>query len=456
MLSLLNHPILQRLRHGQPWQEDLPFFAALFYGWGLVGNQPSKATLSNMLMVAVAAAGILALTYLLKTLVKSPDQPPVKLPKGAMPLLAVLGLAMAALPWWNFFPHGWSTVGLLASEILLIGIYYLPPFRLHQRGIWGMLCHAAFAQAIPAVLISLLLFYLGNRIYPHAWLLIPLIGAWRYAVGLRRQITQQPALDNNALLKPILLTLEILFLLGVAGLVAWEMPLFLVFFLFYPLQLLYKLRFVEGEGFAKVMLGQSADAFYAHWLPLIVLFGLVGESWEYALLAVIHLLLFPNAVVALIREYRSWLPRQRVKYSVMLLFFLMSGQMVQLLVTQQEYFPAFVLPMFANAPEGEASQVTMEIQLLGGNQANPLTMAEFLPQLTDSKRTIFLQRNMGPATNDQNHHADFRDWLHSHAQTIRPGTPWQGLEVKWFRVGTLKTALGTYRIDWPPEPQGHG
>jgi|GEM_PF-3949673 len=439
-MSLLFH-LADRigLRQGQPWGETLPRLAGLGYGWILLGNLPPQDAYLTLLFLGIAYGGGGALFQGIKT---------------QNPYWILASLPALALPWALHFPLGWSTLGLFG---LTTGLILVHGLMFIQKGQWTWIrawIATACNELLPAVLLSLILFFEGSRSFPYWWQAIALIGLWSGIGGFRKRQEQK---EDSTRFTPVLVGLEALAWAGLVTAIGLEKPMLAMLIVGYYLHLGFRKYFVEPatkgrEYWTKIGL----DSCYRHWFPFVFLMALMTESIQYWPLLLAHLLLLPNVLVEGWKTYHFWRPKQRIKFSTFLLCCLMFGQMVQLLVTRSEYYPALVLPMFDNAPSGEVTYRKAIINLLGQEENRVVSLREFLPELQESHRNVFLQKNLGHQPENQNKALDFKVWLKSHCQTIQPDKSWVGVKVEWLQIGESELLLGAYSLKWTLEEGKNG
>lgn len=122
--------------------------------------------------------------------------------------VAVL-LAILAIGWMPaaIAGYSWFACLLLAIDYTLPTIYSIPPIRLKERGVLGVLSDAAAAHVIPALFLSSV--FLGDpSAPPQYWGFAAVATVWYAMVGLRGIINHQLA-DRDADLKAGVITLAI-------------------------------------------------------------------------------------------------------------------------------------------------------------------------------------------------------------------------------------------------------
>ena len=232
-------------------------------------------------------------------------------------LLLLFLLSCALLPWVFYFPVKSWTIILLIIEFGLFILYAFPPFRLKERGFFGVLADAGYAHVVPGILAALTFFWLAGSKFEKISLYLIILGTWQFCLGVRNILLHQLQDEENdrnsgtrtivvkhgaklgwVLVKYLFVPGELVALLALGWLYSSEM---LYFVLVYPVFALiqfvnYKL---QGKTFAKDirnLLYTWLDDFYLEWIPLGVLAGLCLVDLRFLTLAGMHILLFRNGV----------------------------------------------------------------------------------------------------------------------------------------------------------------
>ena len=104
-------------------------------------------------------------------------------------LIVIFCLTASILPWF-YLPFTKISFYLLLLEIILFIVYAIPPFRLKERGIFGVICDALYAQVIPFFLAFYTFSLLGKEL--ELKILYTIIGIlWLLLVGIRNIIYHQ-------------------------------------------------------------------------------------------------------------------------------------------------------------------------------------------------------------------------------------------------------------------------
>ncbi|MEM0998898.1 MAG: UbiA family prenyltransferase [Bacteroidota bacterium] len=235
-------------------------------------------------------------------------------------------LVLAWGPWLLFraesdvFP---LIIGLLALEFLVFFLYSVPPIRLKEKGIAGIVCDTLYGHVIP-VAIALVVF---SPDWPRNFAFaLPVMGL----MGLRnillhqiedrhrdrragvntfvRQYGPQRALNliNRGVL-PLELGLLVLMLFALTNWAPWLalcFGLFLgwQFLLFNFLHWPYRHR---TSGQRKFLFIYFLNDWYEEWMPVSVLVLLIFWETEFVWFLLVHLLIFPGFLANFIRDIRQ-------------------------------------------------------------------------------------------------------------------------------------------------------
>lgn len=233
-------------------------------------------------------------------------------------LLIVAFWLVGILP-WIWLPSHILMVGLLILETALLLMYSLPPIRLKERGVFGVLADASYAHVIPAALI---IFMFGG--FVHSWWLAISILVWQAAMGCRNILIHQLQdlkkdelsgistfigkvgfSGGKSFVLYVLLPLELiavgitLFLL--AGANIWAYAILAAFLLVKAVVVnhFYLMHADEDRHlrYTKSIINNTYD----EWLPLVLLTWLaVFIDVKYAFLLIAHILVFNQNTLSLL------------------------------------------------------------------------------------------------------------------------------------------------------------
>jgi 4-hydroxybenzoate polyprenyltransferase len=262
--------------------------------------------------------------------------------------LLLLSITLAISP-WTMLLFDKVTTTLLALQILSYMLYSVAPFRIKERGLWGVLLDAFYAHLLPTALVA----YTFSVLYPQATQ-VPLVSifffvVWVTAIGVRNIIMHQLAdfeADERAGVKTfasglgkdktirfknlLLVPLELIFLLltlsSLPGLrmLAYLFPIYMLY-VFYRES--HRLKRVLREGgnveqnrhdfFSDVVLNE----FYEKWLPVILLLTQIKNP-VFWLLLLAHVLLFAGNTVRFVEDlwFIFHVIVMQLKYLVWLLY----------------------------------------------------------------------------------------------------------------------------------------
>ena len=331
MILKFTQLLLNKLRLSNPWRYKVPFLISVPYWMVLAsGLMPEKAAW-GFLFSCITILGIAGFGYLLNDFTDQEEDRIAGKPNviaGMNPilvgLLMLFFLALAILPWIFFFPVNTFSLILLGSEFLLFILYSLPPFRLKERGWWGILCDAGYAHALPAVLAGVTFLQMGANEYTlNRWYLWAL-ASWQFVLGIRNillhqlgdfekdlktgtqtQVTNAGKAKTEMLLGKVIMPLELILFAAFGLIISFTIPYFGLFYLFFLFQVWFKRKILWGQILPENLrqrLYIYLDDFYQEWIPIFILLALTWENVWFGLLLAVHILLFRNAIKTLAQE----------------------------------------------------------------------------------------------------------------------------------------------------------
>lgn len=309
-------------RLSEAWNYKAPVLVSVPYFFAIIGSLDVFQTFVAMVASYCTIAGIAAFGYFINDLsdVKQDSDAGkpnfiAKLSTGQRVGLMVVILMLALLPWW-YLPLTFLTATCLFIQFLLFLVYSLPPFRLKERGLFGIFTDAAYAHANPALLAALTFSVIIKMPVSEIAGYLVCLFCWQMFWGIRNILHHQlEDLDNDR----------------TAGVKTWvqsfptgkierlisryliplELVTFSLFVLSHTVQTIFLSELVLFPIFALVqfialyLAGQLPIGFlnrttllttrlYLVWLPLTLLligvFHLTSNLW----LIVLHYLLFPK------------------------------------------------------------------------------------------------------------------------------------------------------------------
>lgn len=287
-----------------------------------------------LLLSFVTIAGIAGYAYLMNDWADEKEDVTAGKPNIANGLsgfsrivIMLLFFTMAVAPWF-LFPFAELNIALLVVELFLFYAYSFPPLRTKERPVAGVVTDALYAHAVPCLLAALTFIEIaeearGNNIrllvFGNCWLLFLLI-AWQLVSGIRSILLHQlDDLSNDIstgtntfttilggektkrLLMLFILPTEIVLLmlyLLYLGKFSLVIPAMYLIFVAYFYFMSWKMFVVNYRTISYELL----DNFYLDWLPLAVLIPLVLVDWKFAILLLLHMLLFRNIVTDLLKR----------------------------------------------------------------------------------------------------------------------------------------------------------
>jgi len=239
-------------------------------------------------------------------------------------LLALI--AVSFLP-WLYLKYDKFILFLLISQFLLYVLYSVPPFRLKNKHIWGIIADSVYGHIIPIV-VTVLLFSKYGNLNINIGLPVYIAALFLFTTkGFRNIILHQ--IDDRKkdrmanmktfpltfgsvfsinLINRLILTIELVSLFFITAFMSryfnnfiWGLVLFFIFtylkfnlwkyFILPPRQLKFKFLFFLND-------------FYEDWLPLIMLVYLITLSWTNILFLFLHLLLFPKSLFNFVKDVK--------------------------------------------------------------------------------------------------------------------------------------------------------
>lgn len=316
--------VAHRMRLRNPWNYKAPLLIAFTYLTMALGGVAWQQALAGVLASLMTIAGIAGVAYFLNDLTdirqdlaagKPNGVAAMSVPQRVLTLLAFL--AVALLPWWWVLPFTALSGWLLAAEFALFVLYSVPPFRLKERGLLGVVTDASYAHALPAVLAMLTFAAMARQPDPHGLALLWATGAWQLCLGMRNIVLHQ-LLDHlndrlggnrtwavdigperlSRILGGVLVPLEGASFVVFAAVLWPQMPWLLPAYAAYAVLATWRLRWLRQPRprSLRETLFVYADNFYADWLPLFILALLlvkVPGCWP---LAVLHVLVLRSGL----------------------------------------------------------------------------------------------------------------------------------------------------------------
>lgn len=202
--------------------------------------------------------------------------------------LIILLVICAIFPWF-YLPFTKISLSLVLLELLLFGIYILPPFRLKERGLWGIACDSLYARVLPCLL-AVYTYSIIVKLDTVNYLLLTYITVWLFLIGVRNIISHQiddfsndentntstyvrkiGILRAESILKFLLIPLEfVLFLIisfsipGTKGIIGWIFVVFAAYVFFHN-------RKTIDQKYPYYFDKRIFNEFYEIYLPILIL-----------------------------------------------------------------------------------------------------------------------------------------------------------------------------------------
>lgn len=236
-------------------------------------------------------------------------------------------LMIAGLP-WLWLPSSPPIFALVGLELVLLTLYSVPPFRLKNRGVLGVLADASYAYSIPILVSTLVFGRIGNVPVPPV--LFCVLFAWSFCEGLysilnhQLQDEERDRMDNIKtfvtrfgwerafrIMSRVLLPLELICFLMLLVYMVGRAPLVPIGYVLFVAWMFYRRHNFAIWQTAQFRRMPELDRvffvnaillfrFYIEWCPLLLLLTLVWHSPIYILWLFLHLYLFKNGVTALL------------------------------------------------------------------------------------------------------------------------------------------------------------
>lgn len=230
-------------------------------------------------------------------------------------------LALSLLPWLGL-PREPIALALYGAELLLFLAYSLPPLRLKERGVAGVVADALYGHALPVGVAAALFAAAGGRETIELATLAALL-VWKLLQGLCGALASQLAdrradrrsgtrtfvlawgpLASRRLLLRLLFPLQLVAFAAAGAALGPRAPWLLPAWALFLALTLWKVhvRWRRGRSFYRRGYPGYAllNDFHERWLPLGALAALAVADWRYLVIALLHLALFRTALSDLV------------------------------------------------------------------------------------------------------------------------------------------------------------
>jgi 4-hydroxybenzoate polyprenyltransferase len=308
------------------WSYKIPPLLAIGYALVLIGSRSPVESIPRVLAGVISIIAVAAWGYVINDCfdIEVDRRAGKKNSMAHRPIwqrATILGIIL--IVGWS--PALWVNYTIMASVILALDfllptIYSVPPIRLKERGVLGILSDAFAAHLLPTLFLASLLIFDLPAVSLFHWGVVAVMAGWYMCVGLRGIITHQ-ILDREADLASGVVTLAttqdsirllrwdrrvlyvmemglfvtLIFLLGQQNYL-----LVIVFFVFLVLESLMRIMkwgyFVEKtphEG-KRFYLPFANNLFYSLWMPLILAIELAIRWPILFVLPIVHYFLFSH------------------------------------------------------------------------------------------------------------------------------------------------------------------
>lgn len=279
--------LLRLIRWNDWYDSKLPLFFFAYYYLLIVHNEAQQQNLVLLLplgifFISLSSFGYMLNDYFDKTVdrVSEKENTMSLLTNWQQILVLIIALFIGFIAFIPFYQHKFAVVLLFLSYLTSI-LYSAPPFRLKERGIWGVI-YVSLAQRVFPILIvfailehfrldtflfAILSFLVGLR-----WILVHQI--FDYAMDKQANVetfvvSRAPIRIYNVML--FFFAIEIIFTVALVGIMYTAVPLILPLLISYFLYELYLYPFWKKLGFRRILVSYDfaplAD-FYYFWFPL--------------------------------------------------------------------------------------------------------------------------------------------------------------------------------------------
>ncbi|QIZ73477.1 phytanoyl-CoA dioxygenase family protein [Oxynema aestuarii] len=334
-----NFTPLKLIRSQEWWLYKIaPLLTIAYAETLLLQLSPTTATLTT-LTALLSIASVAAYGYLLNDICDIETDQKANKPNAAAQLqpwqrlllcLLFLSIGFAA----PLLTHlGTIPLALLAANYLLPTLYSVPPLRLKERGIWGILSDAAGAHLVPTLFVAATVLSQTPDPPRNALIFTAVAAAHAFFVGLRgillhqlwdrandlnsgitTFVSQRPPETVQRWINRLVFPVEIALLGSIAILLSGSAPLLLVFFIVYLLVIFGQVKFDQvslnpSPLSPPVKQNIIPHDLYEVWLPLALAILLSSRNPYYLSFVVMTLILFfpsvKNRAIGIVNVIKS-------------------------------------------------------------------------------------------------------------------------------------------------------
>jgi hypothetical protein len=309
-----------RLRLSKPWQFKIPLLIGFTYFFLLTSELDSETAFYSFLAAICTTIGFAGFGYLTndlsdikKDIAVGKDNALASLSKIKLISIFLFFISMAILP-WSYLPFDKISLLLIGIQFALFVLYAFPPFRLKEKGVFGVITDSLYAHVNPALLASWTFFKLGGEKYENFLLFIIFLAGWQFISGIRNILYHQikdfendQASDIRTFVTTIgkirtekwlirfIIPLELIAFICFCYYLQKELVYFLpILGLFWIGQIVWfkKTTSVSSNPKYQQFTNSFLDEFYIQWVPVMILLGMVMSPMWVTPILLCHLLLF--------------------------------------------------------------------------------------------------------------------------------------------------------------------
>lgn len=318
------------------WRSKIPPLLSVAYAQILFGQLDPLAALAGLAVTLISLVGVASYGHVINDIFdieadrlagKPNRMAGVPIPRQFLITLALLGLTYLPLVWLG---AGGLSFLLVTINLLLPTVYSIPPLRLKERGILGVLCDSSGAHAVPTLFMLSVFAGLSKTDEPLSIPFAVAVTFWAFAVGLKGILNHMIADREKDILagvvtfgvredpfqtlrqlSRVVYCVELPAFLVVLWLLAPVAPALVPLFVLYCAVELakgwagWKAWFEAGTRFAKANLPLANNYFYELWLPLTLSATAAVRQPGLAWLPAAQLLLFWRNAVEQVTELPS-------------------------------------------------------------------------------------------------------------------------------------------------------
>lgn len=308
----------KKLRLSNPWRYKVPLLISFTYFMLCVSNVNGRVAALSFFAALGTTIGFMGFGYLTndlsdrkKDMLAGKSNSVARLSSVEIALLTVLFVSLAIGPWF-YLPIDSISIIFIIAEFTLFVFYAFPPFRLKEKGFFGVIVDALYAHAVPGFLAAWTFFLVGEKEYSQFTIFAISLCAWQVFSGIRNIVSHQLKDFNNDLASGtrtfatvcgkekvttwsnrIFIPLEVIAFLAFLIFIQREIPyLFIAFILFLGSAYFNFKNNSSTESKTKRFTNEFLDRFYIHWLPYIFLILLAFGNNNFWWLLIFHVLFF--------------------------------------------------------------------------------------------------------------------------------------------------------------------